>query len=102
MPATNPITVPLPADLPTSWQPMDIVPPDGDLAGLPEQYGYNYLMQQINAAQTALGQVASYYPQLTPETENGGYVPMEQSIPPQSRRPRTLYGMILDDFRGKE
>ena len=102
MPAKNPITVPLPSDLPTSWKPLDTVPNDGDQAGLPEQYGYNYLMQQVNAAQTALGQVASYYPQLTLEYETGVYVSIGQSIPIQSRRPNTLYGLILDDFNGKE
>ena len=52
----NPITVPLPADLPTNWTTDQIVSPDGTSAGYTEQYGYNYLMQQVNAAQTAASQ----------------------------------------------
>ena len=49
----NPITVPLPADLPTDWQLNQIVAPNGADAGLGEEYGYNYLMEQVNNAQTA-------------------------------------------------
>lgn len=52
----NPITVPLPADLPTDWTTDQIVSPDGTSAGYSEQYGYNYLMQQVNNAQTAASQ----------------------------------------------
>lgn len=43
----------LPADLPTDWSVGQIVAPNGADAGLPTQYGYNYLMQQVNAAQQA-------------------------------------------------
>ena len=49
----NPITVPLPADLPTDWTTNQIVSVDGTSAGYSEQYGYNYLMEQVNNAQTA-------------------------------------------------
>lgn len=52
----NPITVPLPADLPTDWTTDQIVSVDGTSAGYSEQYGYNYLMQQVNNAQTAASQ----------------------------------------------
>lgn len=44
----------LPADLPTNWQGGQIVAPNGPDAGLPEQYGYNYLMEAVNAAQQAI------------------------------------------------
>lgn len=44
----------LPADLPTNWQDGQIVAPDGANVGLPEQYGYNYLMEQVNAVQMAM------------------------------------------------
>ena len=54
--ADNPITVSLPADLPEDWEANDIVAPDGADAGLSEQYGYNYLMQQVNNAQIAASQ----------------------------------------------
>lgn len=51
--ANNPITVPLPQDLPETWATNQIVSPDGVSAGLTPQHGYNYLMQQVNAAQQA-------------------------------------------------
>ena len=44
----------LPADLPTNWQENDIVAPNGADAGLSQQHGYNYLMEQVNAAQEAI------------------------------------------------
>lgn len=52
----NPITVPLPADLPTDWTTNQIVSVDGTSAGYTEQYGYNYLMEQVNNAQIAVSQ----------------------------------------------
>lgn len=54
----NPITVPLPADLPTDWSAGDTVAPNGADAGLSEQHGYNYLMEQVNNAQTAVLELA--------------------------------------------
>lgn len=44
----------LPADLPTDWQAGQIIAPNGADTGLPEQYGYNYLMEAVNAAQQAI------------------------------------------------
>lgn len=49
----NPISTPLPADLPVNWQTGQIVAPNGADVGLSPQHGYNYLMQQLNAAQQA-------------------------------------------------
>lgn len=49
----NPITVPLPQNLPTNWTYGQTVAPNGSEVGLPEQFGYNYLMEQVNAAQKA-------------------------------------------------
>ena len=51
--ANNPITVPLPQDLPETWAKNQIVSPDGVSAGLTPQHGYNYLMKQVNNAQQA-------------------------------------------------
>lgn len=59
--ADNPITVQLPADLPEDWEANDIVAPDGADAGLSEQHGYNYLMEQVNNAQTALTEVGEAF-----------------------------------------
>ena len=49
----NPITVPLPQDMPTNWVYGQTIGPNGTDVGLTQQYGYNYLMQQVNAAQQA-------------------------------------------------
>ena len=59
--AENPITVNLPADLPENWAENDIVAPNGTDAGLTEQHGYNYLMEQVNAAQTAAIQIGAAF-----------------------------------------
>lgn len=57
----NPITVPLPADLPTTWVVNDIISPDGTSAGLSEKHGYNYLMTQVNNAQKAAKQLGEAF-----------------------------------------
>lgn len=98
MPAINPITVPLPADLPTDWQIQQIVSPDGASAGLAEQYGYNYLMEQVNAAQTALQQLAEYLPSLATQNDLGGFVEMVSPIPVEQRQDGFLYGNIVANF----
>lgn len=51
--ATKPISTPLPADLPDNWTTGQTVAPTGAEVGLSEQHGYNYLMEQVNAAQEA-------------------------------------------------
>ena len=59
--AENPITVSLPADLPEDWEANDIEAPDGADAGLSEQHGYNYLMEQVNHAQTAAAELGAAF-----------------------------------------
>ena len=46
--------IPLPADLPENWTSQQTVAPTGAEVGMDEQYGYNYLMRQVNNAQRAL------------------------------------------------
>ena len=55
--ANKPVSGNLPADLPTNWQNGQIVAPAGTSVGLTQQYGYNYLMTQVNAAQSAVNQI---------------------------------------------
>ena len=55
--ADKPIQNPLPADLPENWSTGQIVAPAGADVGLDQQHGYNYLMQQVNAAQQAVNTV---------------------------------------------
>lgn len=59
--ADNPITVSLPADLPEDWVENEIVAPEGQSVGLDQQHGYNYLMEQVNNAQTALNEVGEAF-----------------------------------------
>ena len=70
--ADNPITVLLPADLPEDWEANDIVAPDGADAGLSEQHGYNYLMEQVNNAQEAITQVGEAFSGLATQTDLDG------------------------------
>ena len=44
----------LPHDLPENWNSTQYVAPEGADVGLPDQYGYNYLCRQVNAAQGAI------------------------------------------------
>lgn len=43
----------LPANLPENWTYGQIIAPTGQEVGLPANYGYNYLMSQVNNAQRA-------------------------------------------------
>lgn len=51
--ADRPLSAPLPADLPENWTTGQTVAPSGADVGLSQQHGYNYLMEQVNAAQRA-------------------------------------------------
>lgn len=70
--AVNPINPPLPADLPENWQYGQTVAPNGADVGLAEQYGYNYLMQQVNAAQEGVNALGQAVEGLGGEVENLG------------------------------
>ena len=48
-----PLTTPLPANLPENWTYGQIIAPTGQEVGLPANYGYNYLMNQVNNVQKA-------------------------------------------------
>lgn len=51
--------IPLPADLPENWTSGQTIAPTGEEVGLDNQYGYNYLMKQVNNAQKALKALAA-------------------------------------------
>ena len=97
MAAINPITVPLPADLPENWTEGQTVAPNGTDAGLTEQHGYNYLMEQVNAAQEALQQVADYFPNLATTEDGGGFIQFTGPFPSPTK-PDTLYAEIIADY----
>ena len=75
--ADNPITTPLPADLPTDWVYGQTIGPQGTDVGLAKQYGYNYLMQQVNAAQQAATQIGQAFSGL-PSLGSNGKIPASQ------------------------
>lgn len=75
--AINPISTPLPADLPENWQTGQTVAPEGSDVGLSEQYGYNYQSKQINDAQKAVNTIGAQFPNLygkgdTVQVSDGG------------------------------
>ena len=75
--AENPIKAPLPADLPEDWTYGQTVAPTGEEAGLSTQHGYNYLMQQVNAAQRGVNEVGKAFSGL-PSLGPDGKIPAEQ------------------------
>ena len=75
--ANNPITTPLPADLPTSWTYGQTIGASGTDVGLTPQHGYNYLMQQVNAAQQAATQIGQAFSGL-PSLGSDGKIPASQ------------------------
>ena len=99
--AENPIKTPLPADLPEDWTGGQTVAPTGAEVGLSEQHGYNYLMEQVNAAQTAAKEIGEAFSGLaTLGPDIGGFYEVEEAVPPASRKANTLYGLILADYTG--
>lgn len=73
--ATKPISTPLPADLPENWTTGQTVAPTGAEVGLSEQHGYNYLMQQVNAAQEALNTINNAFEDLSTTEDVGDITP---------------------------
>lgn len=76
--AANPLPSPLTTDLPTNWTRGQIVAPTGQEVGLPNNYGYNYLMAKVNEARTAIntintafGNLSQQYLELTGGTMTG-------------------------------
>lgn len=74
----NPIKTPLPADLPENWLNTQTIAAAGADVGLSKQHGYNYLMQQVNAAQNGVNLLGSSIAGLTPATL--GAVPTTRKV----------------------
>ena len=70
--ANKPISQPLPADLPTDWVYGQTVAPQGSQAGLSEEYGYNYLMEQVNTAQQGVNIINNAFTDLADQTQIPG------------------------------
>ena len=69
--AEKPIATPLPADLPSDWAYGQTVAPAGSDAGLSKQHGYNYLMEQVNAAQSGVNALNGAMQNVASLGENG-------------------------------
>ena len=98
--ADNPITVQLPADLPEDWTYGQTVAPTGAEVGLSEQHGYNYLMEQVNAAQEGVNAIGEAFNDLATTDQLGGFILMDSSTPVAERQQNTLYGLILANYGG--
>ena len=55
--ANKPLSSPLTADLPENWTYGQTVAPTGQEVGLPNNYGYNYLMAKVNEAREAINTI---------------------------------------------
>lgn len=84
--ATKPISIPLPADLPENWTTGQMVAPTGTEVGLSEQHGYNYLMEQVNAAQEALNTVNDAFEDLATTEDVGDITPSGIGAIPASEK----------------
>ena len=61
----NPLPSPLTTDLPTNWTRGQIVAPTGQEVGLPNNYGYNYLMEKVNEARSAINSINTAFGNLS-------------------------------------
>lgn len=75
--AANPLPSPLTIDLPTNWTRGQIVAPTGQEVGLPTNYGYNYLMEKVNEARTAINTINSAQSNKA-DLDESGKVPASQ------------------------
>lgn len=75
--ANKPVAIPLTADLPTDWKYGQTIAPTGAEAGLPEQYGYIYLMEKVNEVRKAVNAVNEAFAALA-ATGADGKIPSDQ------------------------
>lgn len=94
--ANNPITTPLPADLPTNWTYGQTIGASGTDVGLTPQHGYNYLMQQVNAAQQAATQIGQAFSGL-PSLGSDGKIPAAQ-LPAMNYDPAGSAATVQDNL----
>lgn len=94
--ANNPITTPLPADLPTNWTYGQTIGAFGTDVGLTEQHGYNYLMKQVNAAQQAATQIGQAFSGL-PSLGSDGKIPAAQ-LPAMNYDPAGSAATVQDNL----
>lgn len=100
------VTVPLPADLPENWLAGQTVAPTGEEVGLSQKHGYNYLMQQVNNAQTAAKELETGLESANGAIEElqenaGSFILMTEALPPAQRKAKTLYALILLNYGGE-
>lgn len=94
--ATKPIATPLPADLPEAWQTGQTVAPTGAEVGLSQQHGYNYLMEQVNAAQEAVNTINNAFGGLATSEDVGDLTPGDIGAIPASEKGKASGVATLD------
>lgn len=72
--ANKPLPSPLTADLPENWTYGQTVAPTGQEVGLPNNYGYNYLMAKVNEARTAINTINDAFTNLPDANTLGQYL----------------------------
>lgn len=93
--AVNPISPALPADLPTTWINLQTIAANGSDVGLATQYGYNYLMQAVNAAQAGVNALGAAFPSLA---TNADLDTVNVSVAQNTAKIATLWDAVFTDI----
>lgn len=84
----------LPADLPENWTSGQIISPNGTEVGLDEKHGYNYLMQQVNAAQEAINAAQGNIDAINQALETVAQEATLQTVKTEVEQTQTAVGSI--------
>ena len=95
--AVNPISPALPADLPTTWINLQTIAANGSDVGLATQYGYNYLMAAVNAAQAGVNALGAAFPSLA---TNADLDTVNASITQNTAKIATLWDAVFTEITG--
>lgn len=67
--------------LPTDWKADQIIAPNGADVGLPENYGYNYLMDAVNHLLAAVNAISAAFPGLSVTVDLGSSEAVKGVLP---------------------
>lgn len=86
----------LPADLPENWTSGQIISPNGTEVGLDAKHGYNYLMKQVNAAQTGVNTLNDNMTGVAQESTLQGVKTDVETLGTAAAKEATLQGVKTD------
>ena len=86
----------LPADLPENWTSGQIISPNGTEVGLDAKHGYNYLMKQVNAAQTGVNTLSDNMTGVAQESTLQGVKTDVEALSTSAAKEATLQGVKTD------